>query len=89
MFKIHGKDHKVIGIKDGRVVFQLMEKKEYWSDRERPTFKIKFRSEHGYHVCLPNENNINFITVSEILKDFDLLNEIICYYKTKEDQNDK
>lgn len=86
MFKINGKNHKVIGTKNDRVIFQLFEKNWHCGDISFPSFKINF-CRQGYFVNLPQEGYLNYkkVYMNEILKEISMLQEIIEYYK--EDKN--
>lgn len=91
LFNINGGQYKVVGIKDGRVIFQCVLKKERY-DRDNPSYKIKFNSEKGYYVSLPTVKyrEHELVPIKDIFQAWRSYQDIKQYYgivkgKEKED----
>lgn len=91
LFNINGGQYKVVGIRDGRVMFQCVIKKDRWH-QNNPSYKIRFNSERGYYVSLPTEKwgQYQAITIKDILQSWDMYQDMKQYYgiikgKEKED----
>lgn len=66
--EIYGKRHKVIGIKEDRVIFQAIEP-DYIGKK---SYKIKYDCYKGYYVNIPNK----CIKLEDILKYWQLYQNI-------------
>ncbi|MGL5707510.1 MAG: hypothetical protein ACRDDF_04510 [Aeromonas sp.] len=81
-------EYKMIGIIDGRVKFRRMSSgvnsKGYIGCGVEPSFKIKFDYREGHCIEVPTGNwcGKEVIKVRDLMKNWELLNEII--YDTKE-----
>lgn len=66
--EIYGVRHKIVGVKEDRVIFQAME--PHW--RNKKSYKIKYDCYNGYYVNIPNK----IIKMEEILKRWQLFKDI-------------
>lgn len=88
--KIQQADYKFIGIVDGRVKLRRMSSganfKGYIGCGVEPSFKIKFDYREGHYIEVPtdNWNETEIIKVRDIVKSWDLLNEILYDIKDRE-----
>lgn len=79
-FIINEQKHKVIGIKNDRVIFQNMEKNVYTT---YPSYKIHYNVSDGYYVNVPSGHGYTPINLKDILKEWTLFQEIYMYYRNK------
>lgn len=77
-FTINGKIHKVIGIKNDRVIFQAMQ----FSNFNNPSYKIKFDHYLGYYI----ETEDKMIKLKEIFEKWDLYQNIQDYNQITEQE---
>lgn len=79
-FIINDKPHKVIGIKNDRVIFQAMK----YSCYNNPSYKIKFNHYDGYYINVGHK----IIKLKEIFEKWDLYQDIKDYNMIKGDKNE-
>ena len=79
-FMVDNKPHKVLGIKGDRVILQCMTPRAFNTVRNR-SFKIKFNGDIGYYIDIPQENYRVQISIGDILKQWDIYNNIKEYNK--------
>lgn len=79
-FIIDNKPHKVLGIKGDRVILQCMTPRKYFNVRNR-SFKINFDGDIGYYINIPQGNTKTKVLMSDILKQWDIYNNIKEYNK--------
>lgn len=79
-FLINDIKHKVIGIKGNRVIFQNMESGYYPTN---PSYQIHYKTDVGYYINVPTGFGYNTINLKDILKSWNLYQEMCLYYKNK------
>lgn len=73
IFMIYGFQHIVKGITNERVIFQSLKKASYY---ENPSFKIKFHSNKGYYITVPQKVGYQDILLVDIFKNFEIYNKL-------------
>lgn len=88
--KIQQADYKFMGIVDGRVKLRRMSSgvnlNKYIGCGVEPSFKIKFDYREGHYIEVPTEvwGEKEIVRVRELIKGWNLLNEILYDIKDRE-----
>lgn len=78
--EIYGKKHKIIGIKEDRVIFQAVEPD--W--RNKKSYKIRYDCHNGYYILIPkNCGRYEYMGIDEVLKYWQLYQDIKEDIKTR------